>query len=131
MMEDSFIQGISHVRLPRMLVFIVKYTFILEGIGIVFFMLFFREPQLGKRLYVSVFHSISAFCNAGFSTYTDSLVGYHDHLGVNLVTMVLIICGGIGFIVAYEIRTKGKTLDSNRITLFPSIPGLSLSPAVF
>ncbi len=53
-------------------------------------------------LFDSVFHCISAFCNAGFSTYSDSLMGFSDSLFLNLVVIILIICGGLGFLVLIE-----------------------------
>jgi len=49
-----------------------------------------------------VFHSISAFCNAGFSLFTDSLIGYRGDTTVNLTVMGLIVLGGIGFLVIRE-----------------------------
>lgn len=106
MMEDSFIQGASDFKLSDFIKFIVKYTFIFEAIGTLFYFINFNESNLFKRLYISVFHSIAAFCNAGFSTYSDSLVRYSEDAGVNIITIILIISGGIGFFVMFEIRTK-------------------------
>ncbi|MGD8353655.1 MAG: TrkH family potassium uptake protein [Pseudomonadota bacterium] len=62
-------------------------------------------PQYGllKGLYVSIFHSVSAFCNAGFSLFEDSLMGYRSNITVNLTIMILIITGGIGFLVIREV----------------------------
>lgn len=106
MMEDSFIQGASDFKLSDFIKFIIKYTFIFEAIGTFFYFIYFNESNLLKRLYISVFHSIAAFCNAGFSTYSDNLVRYSGDPGVNIITMMLIISGGIGFFVMFEIRTK-------------------------
>ena len=57
----------------------------------------------GQRLFYSVFHSISAFCNAGFCLYSDSLMTYRSTWQVNLVFPLLIISGGIGFAVLYNL----------------------------
>lgn len=62
-------------------------------------------PDLGlsRGLFAAAFHSISAFCNAGFSLFTDSLIGYRGNVTVNLTVMGLITLGGIGFLVIREI----------------------------
>lgn len=60
------------------------------------------EPPLGRARY-AVFHSVSAFCNAGFSLRSDNLVRYADQVGVNLVVMALIVTGGLGFGVLGEL----------------------------
>jgi trk system potassium uptake protein TrkH len=57
----------------------------------------FRSPAL--TVYYSLFHSISAFCNAGFSLFSDSLEGFADRTDVILTFAVLIIVGGLGFTV--------------------------------
>ena len=59
------------------------------------------QPQM--TWFYSVFHSVSAFCNAGFSLFGDSLTSYHDSFGVYAVIVPLIICGGLGFGVLYNI----------------------------
>ena len=56
-------------------------------------------------LWAAVFHSVSAFCNAGFSLWDDNLCAYRDHLWVNAVIMGLIIAGGLGFIVVTDLIT--------------------------
>ena len=53
--------------------------------------------------YVSLFHSISAFCNAGFSLYSDSLVRYQGSISINLIMAGLIVMGGIGFMVIHDL----------------------------
>lgn len=62
-----------------------------------------RYP-LKTALWHGLFHSISGFCNAGFSLHADSLVMIRDHWGMNLVFMGLIILGGLGFIVLLDFR---------------------------
>jgi len=58
-------------------------------------------------MYSAVFHAVSAFCNAGFSLYADSLVAWRDSWGVNLVVMALIVFGGLGFSVLLEVFAAG------------------------
>jgi len=83
---------------------IVVLTLVIEAIGTALLALVF-VPRLGfwPGFYSAAFHSISAFCNAGFSLFPDNLIGYRDHALVNLTIMVLIILGGIGFLVIREV----------------------------
>lgn len=90
---------------------IVIYTAWIEGIGALLLMVRFI-PRFGwaKGIWYGIFHSISAFCNAGFDLMGQfgpysSLVTYYDDVLVNLVVMALIILGGIGFIVWDDIST--------------------------
>ncbi|MBN1140180.1 MAG: potassium transporter, partial [Deltaproteobacteria bacterium] len=63
---------------------------------------FVPEFGWGQGIYVAFFHSVSAFCNAGFSLFGKSLETYWDNPLVNLTVMSLIILGGIGFLVIRE-----------------------------
>lgn len=90
---------------------IVIGTLILEGGGAVLLAIRF-VPQFGvfRGIYYGIFHSISAFCNAGFDLMGSlepygSFVAYYDDWLVNLVLMVLVITGGIGFIVWDDVST--------------------------
>lgn len=84
---------------------IVFLTLIVEGIGAFFLFLFCRESELlfEDRVFHAVFHSVSAFCNAGFSLNSDSLVGYSKSPGVLFTFSFLIIIGGLGFGVIQEV----------------------------
>ncbi len=64
-----------------------------------------RELPIGSAAYTAVFHSVSAFCNAGFGLFPDSLMRYCDSLLLNFVICCLIIVGGIGFPVLYDIQS--------------------------
>jgi trk system potassium uptake protein TrkH len=83
--------------------------------------LFFQFPELAfkERIFSSVFHSISAFCNAGFSIFSNSFESYQSHIGINLTLMVLIFAGGIGFLVLSEIfsKARGKIRKKSRLSL--------------
>lgn len=82
-------------------------TLALELIGGV--LLFTMDPT-GFSPWSALFHAVSAFCNAGFSLFSNSLVGYRDHWGVNLVVMTLITLGGLGFVVLNECAVVGRRL---------------------
>jgi len=85
--------------------FICLLTAFMEAVGAACLFLSWRGHFDGffKCLYFSIFHSISAFCNAGFSLYRDSLVSYRGDVAVNLVFCVLIVCGGLGFLVMRDL----------------------------
>ena len=81
------------------------FTLTIEFIGAVFLSIRFAfDMPFAEAIYYGIFHSVSAFCNAGFSLFPNSLINYQSDIFVNLVISFLIICGGIGFIVFYEIK---------------------------
>ena len=96
-----------------LIAFIAKMTITIEVLGAIFLFVGFT-PYISdpwQRIYVSVFHAISAFCNAGFSLFPDSIMQYADDSIINLTIAFLIILGGLGFIVVkdvWEMYVKGE-----------------------
>lgn len=96
-------------------------TFIVEGIGAVCYLpVFVPEYGIVRGIWYSVFHAVSAFCNAGIDVLGDSsFMPYVHNTWVNIVTMCLIVLGGIGFIVWWDIirfiRLKSSE-DTRRAT---------------
>ena len=85
------------------------YTLIFESVGaLLLFIRFSRDFPAGTALYQAIYHAISAFNNCGFSLFSDSLMKYQGDLLVNLTVMGLLVIGGIGFIVQYEVFSKWK-----------------------
>ncbi len=82
---------------------IVLMTLGIELVGAVVLYFSFRAAGFERPVFLSVFHSISAFCNAGFSLFTTNLERFSGNIPVMAVIMVLIIAGGISFIVIQEI----------------------------
>jgi trk system potassium uptake protein TrkH len=75
-------------------------TFAIEGIGaLIMGVRFAQDLGWAKGLWFGLFHAVSAFNNAGFSLFSDNLMGYRGDLTVNLVITTLIIAGGLGFFV--------------------------------
>ncbi len=86
---------------------VALFTLAIEGLGaVVMFTQFLPGRTKAEAVYLSVFHSISAFCNAGFSTFSDSFSAYQENVPMNLVACFLIVSGGIGFLVLSEIRQR-------------------------
>ncbi len=83
---------------------ILRITFIVELLGaIVLYTTFSKQFPPLIALGHSLFHSVSAFCNAGFSSFSENLSGYTNSFTVPLTCSVLIVLGGIGFIVISDI----------------------------
>jgi trk system potassium uptake protein TrkH len=88
--------------------YIVVGTLVTEALGAASLAaLFWRSgahATLGGAIYSGIFHAISAFCNAGFSLYSDSLVGFRSNPLVLAVVSALIIAGGLGFLVGLDLK---------------------------
>jgi trk system potassium uptake protein TrkH len=87
-------------------------TFLIEGIGT--FLLFVRFSQdfpPAHAFYQALYHAVSAFNNCGYSLFSDSLMKYQSDVIVNLTVGGLIILGGIGFIVIYEVFARFRGLQ--------------------
>lgn len=83
---------------------IILLTLTIEAVGtLLLALVFIPEYGFQSGLYTAVFHAISAFCNAGFSTFPDSLVRFRDNSLLNVTIMALIVLGGIGFLVIREL----------------------------
>ncbi len=126
MIKDSY--GLeSMAGMVKFVKRVVKGTFVMEGLGTILFAIKF-VPMFGpvEGVWKSLFLSVSAFCNAGMDILgEDSLMAYNDSILINTVTIVLIIFGGIGFTVWWDVCysfsevRKRKSLKNffNRLTL--------------
>jgi len=93
--------GIS--GLVRLIQYVLGFTLIIEGAGAIFmFTKLIHEYKIVKAIYYSIFHAVSAFNNAGFDLFGNSLVGFTGSIIMNFAVMILIILGGIGFGVLTE-----------------------------
>ncbi|RPH50398.1 MAG: ATPase [Desulfobacteraceae bacterium] len=100
----------------RLIKSIFIFTFLVEGAGAL--LLFFhwnREFSAIEALYMAVFHSVSAFCNAGFALFSNNLVNYTGSYILNLTICGLIVLGGIGFPVVFEIYNLAVKKRSKRV----------------
>lgn len=98
-LNQGYIAGM--VRLAR---YCLVSTLAIEGLGALsLWICFLQEMPWQKALYYAVFHSVSAFGNAGFDVTGSSLEGYSTNIAVNLIVALLIIFGGLGFGVLVDI----------------------------
>ncbi len=99
---------------------IVILTAFVELAGAFFLFFTFRNYTQStiQAIYYSIFHSISAFCNAGFGLWSDNLMQFLGNWNVNLVITGLIITGGIGFTVLTDVRTTlASKISFSRLSL--------------
>ena len=114
--EEESIRGIldqsSSTQMYKLIVQIIKITLVIECTGIV--LLYMRwMPSMGspEALRHSLFHSISAFCNAGFSLNSANLTEYVHDSYINIVIMFLIVFGGFGFVVIDDLVKNTRNLN--------------------
>ena len=114
---------------------IIIRTFIFESIGAVMLtMNFYNQMGFKEGLFNGIFHSVSAFCNAGFDLMgkygqNTSLTHFYDNPAVNLTIMSLIIIGGIGFVVWDDVAKKH--LDFNQYLLHTKLVVISTAVLIF
>lgn len=93
--------GLNSVR--RLVLGIFGFTLVIELLGAALISGLWADQSLGTRIFYSLFHSISAFCNAGFTLTPNSFVGLETHWQIWGVVCSLIIIGGLGFGVLYNV----------------------------
>jgi trk system potassium uptake protein len=99
--------GLGDVR--RVLLSVVGFSLFFEGLAAL--ALFLRwlvtyDEPVGRAAYLGVFHAVSAFNNAGFALYSDNMIGFVDDPVISLVLCLVVIAGGVGFPVLYELRRE-------------------------
>jgi len=109
-------------QIGNMILFIFVGTILIEAVGAVSLFRMWDDvpgwagnpPSVVQQWFYSIFHSISAFCNAGFGLFSDSLIGYNRCWQVYVVICPLIILGGLGFGVLYNLAN----ISADRIKRF-------------
>ena len=115
--------------------YVLVFTFGIEILGAI--LLSFRFIPLygaGTGIWYSIFHSISAFCNAGFDILGDSIYPFRDDILVNLTLSALVIVGGLGFVVTSELfrrRSFEKISTHSKLVLLISGALLVLGTVMF
>ncbi len=104
------------VTATKMLADVAKLTFTIEGIGAALLYIFWI-PSMGfaGAFWPAVFHSVSAFCNAGFSTFSTSLMDHQNNYPVLLVISGLIVAGGLGFLTMEEMFLLKQARKSGQV----------------
>lgn len=124
----------------RLTWFVLRVAVVIELLGaVVMYPVFLQDFGAGKGLWYALFHSVSAFCNAGFDLMGvyepfSSLMHYRENVAVNVTVMLLIVVGGIGFLTWDDVRAHGPhlnkyTMQSKVILLTTTL--LILLPAAY
>ncbi|MCP4152406.1 MAG: hypothetical protein GY757_32005 [bacterium] len=132
LIESDFTAG-SYRNVKDLLskIFIITFGIELTGAVVLYFQ--FTNLSGGHRLFSAIFHSISAFCNAGFSIFSSNFEEYTGNLGINTTLMVLIILGGIGFLVINELflYARRKIYSIKRISLHSKVVIIASALLIF
>jgi trk system potassium uptake protein TrkH len=105
----------DYATIGRFFGIVLIFTLVLEIAGALILTLFWmHEFPLLKAAYLGIFHSVSAFCTAGFGLFNDSLMRYKTNAIVNYTIILVSIAGGIGFIVLYDIYSYLMKIIKNR-----------------
>lgn len=127
LIQESLNQN-SMEGMVRLVVNIIKGTILLETVGAIL-LAFCFIPSYGveKGILYGIFHSISAFCNAGFDILGESsLAPYVGNLPVNLIIMSLIIMGGLGFTVWMDLLKSIRLKRNNQFDFRYNLRKLTL-----
>ena len=121
LLQDAFNLN-SMSGIVRFLKKVLLGTFAVEGVGALLYMTVF-VPKFGLRgIWISVFNAVSAFCNAGMDIIgEDSLCAYAEHPVINFTTSMLIILGGIGYIVWWDVIRVGKNFKKQKLKCFSGL----------
>mgnify|MGYP002622806205 FL=1 len=106
-------ESISHSKLTLMQFIgkVFKYTLVVEGIAALLLSVYWmQEMSMFEAIKQGVFHSVSSFCTAGFSLFSDNLMGYRDDYFVNAVILFASYAGCIGFFVMFDVSSGIKSI---------------------
>jgi len=122
-------------RIDKFIRSVIMFTLVIEALGTAALYPLFRKAGDPNALWSAVFHSVSAFCTAGFSLYNSSFEAYANNFWLNVVVAILSYLGAIGFIVCVDYwrvlrgKIQAVTLTSKiilRCTLYLTVVGTAL-----
>jgi len=125
------------IKITDFLKSVIIFTLIMETLGAICLYIAFSNNGMEtlQAIWYGIFHSVSAFCTAGFGVFNDSFIAYQDNVFLNTVVSVLAIAGSLGFIVItdlwYRISGKSKSLSfTSKIIIYGFIILLTLGTTV-
>ncbi len=113
---SSTLDSTPHINARQLLRDVVRFTFAIEAVGAVLLFACWA-PEIGvvNAFWPAIFHSVSAFCNAGFSTFPNSMMEFQHNWPSLLVIMALIIAGGIGFLTIEEFYQRYQARQAQKL----------------
>ncbi|MDQ7816559.1 MAG: TrkH family potassium uptake protein [Melioribacteraceae bacterium] len=101
----------NNIEIKKFVKVVLIFTLTFEFFGVaVLTIIFLDKLNFVDAAYSALFHSISAFCTAGFSLYADSFTVYSKDLAANIIVAIITIAGGIGFFVLYDLYVYFRNL---------------------
>ncbi len=133
MLLGNSINSNDYGKIKEKILQILKYTFFLEFLGaIIMAIRFIPSMGLKKGLWYGIFHSISAFCNAGLDLFDNtSLIYFRQDITINCIFIFLIITGGIGFFVIDDIAKKLKITKNHKLNFQSKLVLVSTTVVLF
>ncbi|MGL4563252.1 MAG: TrkH family potassium uptake protein [Brevinema sp.] len=126
--KDNSSSSKGDQSLTQFLGFTLGFTMLTELIiAIIMFIRFYKLLPLDKAIFYSIFHAVSAFCNAGFSLFSDSMITFRGDWIINIAIMSAIIIGGMGFSVWHDIFLKLSGKKESKQLKLQSIIALRMS----
>lgn len=96
-------------QIKQLILYILGFTFSIEAIGAISLFVYWtikgQFESIGQTLWFSIFHAVSAFTHGSFALFSDSLIRFQKDFFVQFVITSLIILGGLGFLVVYELKS--------------------------
>lgn len=104
MLAGQILELESWKNIKNLLFFIFKFTIFFEGLGaVITFFTIHHDYSFIHAIFLSIFHAISSFCDAGFTLFPDGMIGYNNNPVMLITTSILMLFGGLGFITWHEL----------------------------
>lgn len=109
-------QVAPHVNVKQLTFDVLRFTIVFEFVGaLLLYAPWISRFGWGDAAWHALFHSVSAFCNAGFSTFSDNLVSFQESPFSLFVVMILIVAGGLGFLTLEELQLRYQAGKKKKI----------------
>jgi trk system potassium uptake protein TrkH len=106
------LSGVSLRNFREFARIVIIYTIFFESVGAIVLAFYWMDTYpIGRSIYLGVFHSISAFCTAGFGLFSDSLMSDKNSVILNGTIDILCIVGGLGFFVLHDVRDRFRRTE--------------------
>ncbi len=103
--RSFFVEGVEY-NTKKIVRNIIFFTILIEASGAMLLSILFYKAGVRDWFFAGIFHAVSSFCNAGFSIFPDNLQSFVSNIPVQIVIMILIVAGGLGFIVLNDVSRK-------------------------
>lgn len=132
MLAGQILELESWKNIKNLLFFIIKFTVLFEGLGtLITFFVIRHEFNPLQSIFYSIFHAVSSFCNAGFYLFPHGMIRYNENPTMLLMTSVLMLFGGLGFITWHELIEYAKSFYHKKKRFLSLYSKIVLSTTAF